>query len=199
MTDSLAPAKSSQKVFSVPVTVSVTMTATVLVTADNEKDAVEAALDAGAAQFAAGKGFEIDDGNTRSGDDFYCPDEGDVKQVVDKIRACSADFERFSSVHSSNGGTYGSFTAVSENPALSVSLSLNPLNPDDSDEELRAQHTLLGEVFLRWDESGQAVREFSIPYEFYGAENERGAHLMTSFFSGDFDEQLFPVAPLATA
>jgi hypothetical protein len=76
------PGDASRPVWSVPLTLDMTLSATVLAHGKNKNDALLAAR-----EFAAsGEGyglFSLDDGNYRGPRDFYCPDQEGIEEVYD--------------------------------------------------------------------------------------------------------------------
>jgi hypothetical protein len=191
------PGPSEVPVYSVPVTVEVTMTAYIKVRAFNVDQAVELALERATDIYP--RTFEFDEGNSRKGDDFYCPNEGDVvleesgadevwaaelaKVSPDILKLTTEDFNDQTIDVCNNMGMRGEFSVLSVGGAYMLSATLDSLNPDNSDDDLRAQ-CLLTETLEHSEDSDQegvVILERTVPYEYCGDDRRRGDELEMLF------------------
>ena len=184
--------------YKVPVTVEVTETCWIELRAHNKALAIEAALNRAVYQYP--KGFEADEGNTKKFDDFYCPDsdsievleEGTAEPVVLPQLGVS-DFDADSKDGAENSGMRGEFWVDTFEQEYRLWAELNPHEPDNSNDEIRSKCdlTIRLEFGEGSEQEGEVLAKICIPYQYYGSDYLRGAHLEELFDDGDLLAKLY--------
>jgi hypothetical protein len=140
------PGPAAGQLFSVPITVPVTMTATFQVRAMDPESAIDEAR-----VFARDEGtqcFTLDEGNLHQLADFYCPDPDSVELVEGGTATeplpdlTKEDFDKSTALVANNMGTLGEFWIQSTDGLYELSATLASNDPDNSNDRLRAQCVL---------------------------------------------------------
>lgn len=172
--------------YEVPITVDYTMTANFKVRADSTQDAIDIAREF--AQTVFPRGFEVDEGNYRGAKDFYCPDRDAVEPT---ITLTTEDFDDNTISVANNMGMSGEFSISTTNEDYFLSAELNPEDPDNSDDDIRAKCTLT--ISLEYGEESEHIGTIvtkTVDYEYYGDDRARGDHLEEMFQDGELLSRL---------